>query len=138
VLAQGAVLGMINELDRARLEKLLGMLGSTFEGERANAALMIANMAARLKLTIAEMCTAQVVRASRRRKERAKLTVILDQLRQIADAEFMYISSWELEFAQDVSSKYDEDDELSEKQKKIVERIINKVDAAKQRHSARA
>lgn len=128
----------MNELDRARLEKLLGMLGSDFEGERANAGLMIAKMAARLKLTIPEMCVAPVSRAPRRRRERIKVRVLLDRLKEIAEIDFMYVGAWELEFAQDVSQKYDEDDELSEKQRKIIDRMIDKVAAAKNRQAARA
>lgn len=41
--------------DRERLAKLLNMLGSTFDGERANAARLIARMAERKNLSIAEM-----------------------------------------------------------------------------------
>jgi hypothetical protein len=42
--------------DRVRLEKFLGMLGSSFDGERANAAGMIFKMALAQKITIAELC----------------------------------------------------------------------------------
>lgn len=39
-------------MNRKRLEKILGMLGSDFEGERANAALLIARMAKEEGVTI--------------------------------------------------------------------------------------
>ena len=42
--------------NRSRLEKLLGMLGSDHDGERAAAALMIANMAKKEGKTIADLC----------------------------------------------------------------------------------
>ena len=41
--------------EKSRLEKLLGMLGSSFDGERANAARMIQAMAEKAGLTIAEL-----------------------------------------------------------------------------------
>ena len=41
--------------ERTRLENLLGMLGSSFAGERANAARMIAAMAEAKKITINEL-----------------------------------------------------------------------------------
>lgn len=37
-----------------RLEKLLGMLGSSFDGERANAARMISAMAEKQRLTVVD------------------------------------------------------------------------------------
>jgi hypothetical protein len=42
--------------DRSRLEKILGMLGSAYDGERAAAAAMIFKMAQSEKMTIAELC----------------------------------------------------------------------------------
>lgn len=42
--------------DREKLEKLLNMLGSEFEGERANAGMMIKKMADRYNVTPAELC----------------------------------------------------------------------------------
>ena len=44
--------------DKTRLSKLLGMLGSSFDGERANAAAMIQKMAEKYKLTITELVAA--------------------------------------------------------------------------------
>ena len=41
--------------EKTRLEKLLGMLGSSFDGERANAARMISAMAEKQKLTVVEL-----------------------------------------------------------------------------------
>lgn len=41
-------------MSRERLAKLLGMLGSEFDGERANAAAMIAKMAKEAKMGVAE------------------------------------------------------------------------------------
>jgi hypothetical protein len=41
--------------EKARLEKFLGMLGSSFDGERANAARMISAMAEKKSLTIPEL-----------------------------------------------------------------------------------
>jgi hypothetical protein len=43
-------------IDRALLEKFLGMLGSAFDGERANAAGMILKMAQSQRITIVELC----------------------------------------------------------------------------------
>jgi hypothetical protein len=41
--------------EKTRLEKLLGMLGSSFDGERANAARVIAIMAEAKKVSINEL-----------------------------------------------------------------------------------
>jgi hydroxylamine reductase (hybrid-cluster protein) len=45
----------MEQADKTRLEKLLGMLGSAFDGERANAARMIGAMAEKHKCTINEL-----------------------------------------------------------------------------------
>jgi|ERR1035437_4351803 hypothetical protein len=42
--------------DRTRIIKLLGMLTSDFDGERANAAAFLTKIATRYKLTIPQLC----------------------------------------------------------------------------------
>ena len=47
---------MIEDADRTRVIKLLGMLTSDFDGERANAAAFLTKVATRYKLTIPQLC----------------------------------------------------------------------------------
>jgi hypothetical protein len=47
---------MIEDADRARVVKLLGMLTSEFDGERANAGAFLSKIALRYKLTIPQLC----------------------------------------------------------------------------------
>jgi hypothetical protein len=47
---------MIEDADRTRVVKLLGMLTSDFDGERANAGAFLSKIAARYKLTIPQLC----------------------------------------------------------------------------------
>ena len=58
--------------ERTRLEKLLEMLGSSFDGERANAARMITDMAEAKKITINELIAMAHQPASGSRQQQAK------------------------------------------------------------------
>jgi hypothetical protein len=138
--------------EKARLEKLLGMLGSSFDGERANAARMIAAMAEKKKLTIPELIFgASVIRPQPTYKptktqpskppKRPKSTArdILQVLADIAAADAVnpdqygfVLTEWECQFSKDVSSKYSYDYELSEKQIVIAEKVIRKVELYQQ------
>lgn len=124
--------------EKSRLEKLLGMLGSSFDGERANAARMISSMAERQGLTIVELIYGDA--APQRSKSRAKPSQkgadsgpILKALADIAanaDSFEFVLTAWECQFAADVSARYSSDYDLSEKQIVVAERIINKVERA--------
>lgn len=127
--------------ERTRLEKLLGMLGSAFDGERANAARMISDMVARKKLTIVELIFGPPKQKSsyRRyepppRQERAKVNKILQALKEIADQadnlEFV-LTEWECQFAADVAARYESDYELSPKQVITAEKIIKKYERSR-------
>jgi hypothetical protein len=117
------------------------MLGSSFDGERANAARMIAAMAEKNRVTIVELIygsSAPRRETLRREPPRSKPSqsnsrTMLDALAGIAanaeELEFV-LTAWECNFANDVSSKYAYDYELSEKQIAIVESILRKVDAS--------
>ena len=113
------------------------MLGSSFDGERANAARMIAAMAEKNKLTIVELIYGKG--AAPRQQTRTKSTrtqqsgPILKALADIAADSDQYefvLTAWECQFASDVSARYSSDYDLSEKQIVIAERIINKVERA--------
>lgn len=135
--------------EKARLEKLLGMLGSSFDGERANAARMIANMAEKKKLTITELiygAPSARPRAEYAPRQKAAGTpggksntkTMLQALADVAanSDEFEFVlTEWECQFANDVSSRYSYDYELSEKQIVIVEKIIRKVELSRQTSS---
>jgi hypothetical protein len=141
--------------EKARLEKLLGMLGSSFDGERANAARMIANMAEKKKLTITELIygTPSVrphpepqprpqhqTKAAKensfgwKSNSRPMLQALADIAADTDQFEFV-LTAWECQFANDVSSRYAHDYELSEKQIVIVEKILRKVEISRQTSS---
>lgn len=55
--------------------------------------------------------------------------LMLQALREIVNNEERFeftLNSWEWEFTEDVANKYDRDDELSDKQKRVIERIVTK------------
>jgi hypothetical protein len=133
--------------EKTRLEKLLGMLGSSFDGERANAARMISAMAEKRRLTVVELiygARAQEYQGLQQQKPRpehpnndprAKVIsdTMLKALAKIADNPERYefvLTDWELRFAVDVSARYSRDYELTPKQLAIVEKILRKAQRA--------
>lgn len=139
-----------------RLEKLLGMLGSDFDGERANAALMISNMAKAAGKTIAEFVIQggepQIVYREKivyRETPVYRYTpdppdmgderfyeaggTLLESLRN-ALQHAIRLSQWEVDFATDMAHRYYSDDQLTKRQVQIAERIIRKVN----KHDAEA
>ena len=137
--------------DKTRLTKLIGMLGSAFDGERANAAAMITKMAEQRKMSITELIaaamggSAQSAGSSYRRpdpkpepkpkpkypweEQRSQSDKLLRTLREIAKDPDRYefvLTQWECDFASDVSSRYVADYELSAKQILYVQKIIQK------------
>lgn len=146
-------MGSVTDIsEKARLEKLLGMLGSSFDGERANAARMIANMAEKKKLTITELIYGAPSARPRpepkyeqakpqaspwggKSNSRTMLQALADIAANADEFEFV-LTAWECQFATDVSSRYAHDYELSEKQIVIVEKIIRKVELSRQTSSS--
>jgi hypothetical protein len=130
--------------ERTRLEKLLGMLGSSFDGERANAARMIAAIAEAKKITINELIAMAHQPAAGSRQQRAKSPRpepdddfngvdkpddLLRMLKRIVDKPALAaraFTAWEVQFATDVRARYAHDYELSEKQLVITEKILRK------------
>ena len=131
--------------DKKRIEKLIGMLGSAFDGERANAAAMLSKMAEARKLTLNELITAALSDDSAPRQtskpppksepEPDTFTDIdqaddlLRMLRRIAerpDIAARVLTNWEINFATDVSNRYERDYELSDKQLAIVQKVLVK------------
>lgn len=126
--------------ERTRLEKLLGMLGSSFDGERANAARMIAVMAEAKKITINELIAMAHLPASGQQQTKLpppqedftdvnKVDDLLRMLKRIADEPARaarVLTAWEIQFATDVSARYMHDYELSEKQLVVTEKILQK------------
>lgn len=124
--------------DKTRLSKLLGMLGSSFDGERANAARMIQTMAEKYKLTINELVDRAHGAAAQSRPQpppqsshagtqgmfsNKALQALEVALQQYAH----WMTPWERQFSEDVTGKYTRDYELSPKQLAVVERIISKM-----------
>jgi len=144
--------------DRDRLIKLIGMLGSTHDGERANAAAFIQKLAEKNKMTIAELIAAahggkgserivyrdrvvekeKVVYRDRPAPARAPEpepqftdidSPLLAMMRRVVAKPSLaarVINDWELNFITDVSQRYDFDQQLSEKQLVIVQRVLTK------------
>jgi hypothetical protein len=152
--------------DKERLIKLIGMLGSSHDGERANAAAFLQKMAAKYKMTITELM-AQVGGKGQDRviyKDRiVEKVVVKEVFRDRPGSPFGFsneppkpepepsftdvdspllqrmkdvaakpaiasrvLTQWELNFITDVSSRYEYDRELSDKQLVIVERVLVK------------
>jgi len=131
--------------EKTRLEKLLGMLGSSFDGERATAASMIQRMAEAKKMTINELIAqAHMTAAGARQQQKPpppqpppepdftdidKADDLLKMLQRIADNQAVaarVLTPWELNFSADVAARYSHDYDLSEKQLVIVEKILRK------------
>ena len=129
--------------EKARLEKLLGMLGSSFDGERANAARMISAMAEKQSLTIVELiygARAQDQQGHQHQKKgpepprndlhaRSVPDTMLKALAEITGHPELYgsvLTEWEFQFAVDVSARYSRDYELSAKQLAVVEKILRR------------
>ena len=132
--------------EKTRLEKLLGMLASSFDGERANAARMIAAMAEAKELTINELIAMAHQGASSGSQQQKpppppppepeeefsdvdKADDLLRMLKKIADKPALaarVLTPWEIQFATDVSGRYTHDYELSEKQLVVTEKILRK------------
>jgi hypothetical protein len=122
--------------EKSRLEKLLGMLGSSFDGERANAARMIQAMAEKAGLTITELIYSPSSRKKKQprpgekssappRRQNRILKELHDISGDIGDLDFV-LTEWECQFASDVAKRYANDYELSEKQIVVAEKIIAK------------
>lgn len=129
--------------EKSRLEKLLGMLGSSFDGERATAAALIQRMAEAKKLTINELIAKAHMPAGNQRQHSPppppppepdftdidKADDLLKMLCRIAekpDIAARVLTPWEINFSTDVSARYSHDYDLSEKQLVIVEKILRK------------
>ena len=129
--------------EKNRLIKLIGMLGSAFDGERANAAAMMSKMAEAKKLTLNELIAlAYEAPASAPRKPPPEpepayseftnvdqADDLLRMLQRIADRPDIaerVLTAWEIQFSSDVASRYERDYELSEKQLNVVQRILTK------------
>ena len=132
--------------EKTRLQKLLGMLGSSFDGERATAAAMIQRMAEGKKITINELIAqAYEAPAGARQQQKPppppppppepdftdidKADDLLKMLQRIADNQAVaarVLTPWELNFSTDVAARYSHDYDLSEKQLVIVEKILRK------------
>ena len=133
--------------DKTRLTKLLGMLGSAFDGERANAARMISALAEKHKMTINELIAAGHTDPPMQQAYQAKPkpqktydpgpdwgavgedSKMLQALTEIARNQERYefvLTQWECNFAEDVAARYSADYELSAKQIAIIEKIVRK------------
>lgn len=131
--------------DLKRRDKLLSMLSSTFDGERATAGTMLAKMATSYRLTIPELCQAGVKPAGTGPKPSGPSkpagaqskpdssappdNEMLLLLRKVIDHHLDLVTAWEEEFLENVTDHYFRDNDLSEKQKGVAMRILTKVAA---------
>jgi hypothetical protein len=119
----------IDDSDRVRLQKLIGMLGSSFPGERDNAVVKIQDLAQKYNFTITELMAQAHAVAAPPPRETAPVPAdlsgsILTALKAAVDCPTL--TEWEVDFAGDVSDRYERDYELSEKQIRRAEVIIKK------------
>jgi hypothetical protein len=128
---------VVSKPDRDRLSKIVGMLGSSHDNERANAAAFIDAMAKRYKISVADLLAAALApEAPQPRysppppppppphqppprwhnvRPSGPNTDLLDTLRTIAQNEEAFefvLSNWECDFAADVGDRYSYDSEL--------------------------
>lgn len=151
----------ITKADRDKLAKIVGMLGSAHEGERANAGAFVDAMAKRYKLSVVDLLATALapeappgpyhntygntnttahaaaqqeaaMRWSNVPKSGATTTLILSLQKIAANAQaFEFVlSGWERNFCADVADRYTSDDQLSERQRAVVERICEKIGRA--------
>lgn len=146
-------------MSRERLAKLLGMLGSDYDGERATAAAMIAKMAKEAKMGVAEFVmqggapqiiyrdrivektvyrdrynyntsfTDDDVRPGTRRKPKPPPKEGLIAGLRWAQDFTEHLNGFEQEWIEDILRKCQYDFDLSDKQAKVARRIIAKVKA---------
>jgi hypothetical protein len=132
--------------EKNRLLKLIGMLGSAFDGERANAAAMMSKMAEAKKLTLNELIALAyepgVAQSHNKQrptpppepdpepfKDVNQANDLLKMLQRIADRPDIaerVLTAWEIQFSTDVAGRYERDYELSDKQLNVVQRILTK------------
>jgi hypothetical protein len=148
--------------DRDRLEKLLGMLGSSFDGERANAGGFIQKMAEKRKQTVVEMVrdVLGVVerpkprpqpqqdpyddfwdQMARKQRESARTTNrnhpgrgLLGKLWEKRESE--HLSDWDRDFIYDICDRYFGEDDLTRKQREQAERILRRVEKWERRKAS--
>ncbi|KRR21328.1 hypothetical protein CQ14_06675 [Bradyrhizobium lablabi] len=134
---------MVSDDDIKRRDKLLGMLSSNFDGERATASAMLAKMAASYKMTIPELCQAGAKPASSSgprpgpgpspgpkpgpKDPNALDNEMLMMLRKVIDHHLDLVTAWEEEFLENVTDRYYRDADLSPKQTSVAMRILEKV-----------
>jgi hypothetical protein len=119
------------------------MLGSAFDGERANATNILQRMAEARKLSLTELIEQAYSSggSSQQRKpppppppqddfeDVDKADDLLRMLQRIADRPDMasrVLTPWEINFATDVAGRYSHDYDLSEKQLVVVQKILVK------------
>jgi len=137
----------MDEADKKLAAKIVGLLTSDHDGERAAAGAKLTEIAKRNKMSLAELMAAVYgrhtytsqppprndppPRQSYSYKPKPPPTEKMAKLQKISDRQDMasrVLSSWELDFALDVAGRYDNDGELSEKQTAIVDKILRKVE----------
>jgi hypothetical protein len=125
---------MLSHADRSRVEKLVAMLASSFNGERATAAGFLGKMVSDRNLTIGELLgLAQAPPvfeppppSSPHSSSRlwAEDVDLLDHLAAAVNFASV-LSPWECEFSSDVSRKFTRASQLSERQRVVAERIVH-------------
>jgi hypothetical protein len=137
---------VVSAEDLKRRDKLLGMLTSDFDGERATAAAMLAKLASQYKMTLPEFCavgaTPQPSSSGGKSSQKSQAKPqpqsayqpddpnsmeMLMMLRRVIDYHLDLVTEWEEEFLENVTNRYFRDVDLSEKQRTIAMRILTKV-----------
>lgn len=130
----------MDQADKTRLQKLIGMLGSAFDNEKAIAARKIGEMAEKYKMTISELIHAGMGPVQQPPPppppppppqddgfSHDVSNPLLSGLELVSKKYQHMLTDWERNFAGDVSKRYDADYDLSERQVACAEKIIRKV-----------
>jgi hypothetical protein len=120
---------LLSSQDRERLSKILGMLGSKYDGERASAAMMATNVIKQRGLTWGLILQVERDFQSNRRRQGAHEPPpkgwVADAKRCQAASERM--TEWEREFIVSILSKAQQWPNLTEKQASVLHGIVAKL-----------
>ncbi len=131
-------------IDADRIFKLLAMLTSSFDGERATAGAMIAKMARELKLTVPELVQAATLQDQPQPQPKQQtrqsptydddaINPLISGLRRILADTPEFLTILETNFIKSVLSRHRYDSSLSDRQVESAGKIIRKAERKRRR-----
>lgn len=113
-------------MSRDRLEKLLGMLGSAHDGERASAALKIADMAKTRGITIVSLIIVEFQGAPSFIEERTSQDALREQLDELLKDVSVVLKGWDADFVRSMTSNAYKDRVWTDRQIRKALEIVDK------------